>query len=171
MRNRIWSKLAATVTYALLLKLAALALPDPRVLVGSGPGAAASWQRQPGFHVSWFGALLVGALLALALPGIRGWLASLITETKLLWPTLVGGYLASFVIVGVANGILWQQAFFVRGVLGWLVVPLAVWAGTIGFERFAEQLLNQARRAKARTQGQIAAIKQAIQQPEQASLE
>jgi len=134
-------------------------------------GAAASWHHQAGFHASWLGALLVGALLALAMPGIRGWLASRISQTKLHWPTLVGGLLAVGLIVLVANGILWQQAFDVRGALGWLVTPLVIWLGSIGYERFDDELLQYAERTKANAQGRLTAIKQSLQPPEQAPLE
>jgi hypothetical protein len=161
MPNKFWGFLVATASYALLLGLAALILPDPRVLLS--PGAQVDfWHRQDGFHVSWFGAVMVGAIMALILSGIRAWLTQRISGTGFNWPTLAGGFLAVLLVLIFANGILWQNTFFIHGWLGWLVTPLLVWLGTFVYDRFDNRLVGYARQATGTVQGQVTAIRQAL---------
>jgi len=157
MPKRLWSYLIATASYALLLKLAALLLPDPRVLFGAAnqPGV---WSRQTGFHVSWFGALLVGVLMAFVLAGIRAWLTQRISGIGFNWPTLAGGFLSVLLVLVVASGLLGHNIFFIHGLLGWLVTPLLVWLGAFSYERFDDQLVAYAQQTTRSLQTRISTL-------------
>jgi MFS family permease len=134
--------IVATIAYASFLLLAALLLPDPRF------GAQ-------GFHVSFFGALAAGLVMALILAGIRTWIVSKISAIGFSWPTLAGGLLAVLVVLVVANGLLRRDTLAITGLLGWIVTPVIVWIGTIAFERIDATLVKMTQASAAKVQSQV----------------
>jgi MFS family permease len=149
MSKRALSFVIATICYALLLGLAALLLPDPRLVIGGR-----------GFHASIVGALIAGAVMALLLSGIRTWLTTRISGTGFNWPTIGGGLLAVVLVLLVANGLLWENTFAIRGILAWVVTSLVVWLGTFVFDRIDNQLIGYTQDAVGNLQGHVTAVRQ-----------
>ena len=164
-QRRVANTLAATASYALLLKLCVLLLPDPRPVV-SAFGQPGVWRHLAGFHASWFGAVIVAFLLAMVLAGVRGWITQRMQAVGFKWPTLAGGFLAVLLVLIVANGVMGQNLFFIHGIVGWLVVPLLTWAGTVIYDKSDNYLFAQAQKTTKKAQSQLSALHQAITQTE-----
>jgi len=162
MPNRLWSYAVAAASYAALLGLAALVLPNPNDLRLIGTAPHTELVPRAGFHVSLLGAVLVGALMALLLSTIRGWLVARIKKVGFNWPTLAGGVLAVLLVLFVANGLLDPGMFHLRGWLGWLVTPAIVTLGAFAYAHLDQQLVNYAQKASGTIQGHASAIRQSI---------
>lgn len=152
MSPKLTNYLITTGCYALLLGVAALLQPDPRWSITTANG----------FHVSVFGSLVTGALMALLLAGFRTWFASRISGTGFHWPTLAGGLLSVFVVLLVANGLLSWNTFYIRGPIGWVVTPVLVWLGTVAFDKFGGALTGHTQRAASSISGHVSAMRQNV---------
>ena len=162
MPNRAWKYAVATASYAALLGLAALLLPNPNDLQLATVAPYTELVPRAGFHVSLIGALLVGALMALLLGGIQNWLVKRISGFGFNWPTLAGGVLAVLLVLFIANGLLDQGTFNIHGLLGWLVTPALVALGAFAYAQVDSQLVGYAQKATGTIHGHASAIRQSL---------